>query len=461
MSSELINLTVTTYLILQGLAPSLWGPVSDARGRRVAYIGTFVVFLGACVGLALCRSYAGLLVLRALQSTGSASTIAIGAGVVGDVTTRANRGGLMSIFQAGLLASIVVGPIIGGALAGSPLGWRSIFWFLTIYSGAFLLLLAFLLPETLRGLVGNGGRAPASLDLLARFPLSVYQRHSKVSFQAANTVSTKSTAPLRIDVLGPLRILVSRPGSPVIACLAVYYAVWQMSITALPTLFASKYGLSETQIGLTYLANGGGSILGTLVTGRLLNMDYRRMQERWEARERQQAGNGSGDDSGDNSGDNSGNDNAASEDNATAREQNAARRLARARLRLLPVFAALQCAAILVFGWTVDSRVAAGVATPIVATFVTGWAAVSAQTAVSTYLVDVYQRETLGAPPAGRRSAAAAANASLNLARCLCAAGGTSAVMPLVRRIGAGPAFSVCVGAQAVAAGGCWLAARW
>ena len=61
VSVELVNLTVTSYLIFQGIAPSLWGPKSDVRGRRIAYCCTFAVFfavfLGACIGLAETKNY--------------------------------------------------------------------------------------------------------------------------------------------------------------------------------------------------------------------------------------------------------------------------------------------------------------------------------------------------------------------------------------------------------------------
>lgn len=36
---SLLSLTVTVYMIVQGLAPSFWGPLSDARGRRITFIG--------------------------------------------------------------------------------------------------------------------------------------------------------------------------------------------------------------------------------------------------------------------------------------------------------------------------------------------------------------------------------------------------------------------------------------
>ncbi|CAK7229156.1 hypothetical protein SBRCBS47491_007152 [Sporothrix bragantina] len=419
VSSELINLTVTTYLLLQGLAPSLWGPISDARGRRVAYIGTFCIFLGACIGLALARNYATLIVLRGLQSAGSASTIAVGSGVVGDVTTRANRGGLMAMFQAGLLVPVAVGPIIGGALAGSSLGWRSIFWFLAIYSGVFLVFLIFMLPETLRALVGNGGRDPSTLGPVARYPLRLYQKYTKIQW----TPTTTGTAPpknsggrdKKIDVLAPLGILASKQSGPIVAFLAIYYAGWQMCITAMSTLFESEYGLTETQIGLSFIANGVGSIVGTLVTGKLLDMDYRRVTQ------------------------------ARSIGSSLSSSSSVS--LEKARLRLLPIFAVLQCGSLLMFGWTIDCHV--HIAVPIISTFVTGWTAITNQSAISTYLVDVFNAN----------NRAAASGASINLARCLCAAGGTTFIMPLINRIGTGPAFTVCAGIQVVALTG--LAVQW
>ncbi|KAL1913694.1 hypothetical protein Sste5344_000658 [Sporothrix stenoceras] len=423
VSSELINLTVTTYLILQGLAPSLWGPISDARGRRVAYIGTFCIFLAACIGLALSRNYATLIVLRGLQSAGSASTIAVGSGVVGDVSTRANRGGLMAMFQAGLLVPVAVGPIIGGALAGSSLGWRSIFWFLAIYSGVFLMFLIAILPETLRALVGNGGRDTKTLGLFARYPLRLYQKYTKIPFTAAAALSSggkNSNNQKKIDVLAPMRILFSKQAGPVVLFLAIYYAGWQLCITAMSTLFQSEYGLSETHIGLTFIANGVGSIVGTLIAGKLLDMDYRRVKEAAGTTDRDGSSTTTGGDS---------------------------VSLEKARLRLLPIFAALQCGSLLMFGWAIDRHV--HIAAPIVSTFITGWTAITTQTAISTYLVDVFH--------AGHH--AAAAGASINLARCLLAAGGTTFIMPLINRIGTGLAFTVCAAIQVLALTG--LAIQW
>ncbi|KAK1994870.1 major facilitator superfamily transporter [Colletotrichum falcatum] len=424
VSVELVSLTVTSYLVFQGLAPSFWGPVSDVKGRRAAYGCTFAVFLAACVGLAETRTYAALVALRCLQSAGSASTIAIGSGVVGDITTREERGGYMGVFQAGLLVPVAVGPVIGGALAGS-LGWRSIFWFLAVYCGAFLAFLILLLPETLRSVVGNGSRVPPSR--IARYPLCLYQRSTKVKWAAEN-MSSEPQPTKKVDVAGPFRILVSKGAAPIVVFLAVYYAVWQMSITAMSSLFKSQYGLSDTHIGLTFIANGAGSIIGTLVTGRILDIDYRRAKAKYEA----------------------------DDDSRNTVLTSVAFRdfpIEKARLRLVPIFSLLQCVSVVVFGWTINFSRHVHIAVPIASTFVTGWTAVSTQSLVMTYLIDVFPDRS------------AAASASLNLARCLLAAGGTSFVMPMVKGIGVGWAFTVCVGMQLAAllgAGVQWrFAAKW
>ncbi|KAI5199976.1 MFS general substrate transporter [Aureobasidium subglaciale] len=253
-SVELINLTVTGYLIFQGLSPTLWGAISDAYGRRIVYICTFAIFIAACIGLAETKSYAQLLALRCLQSTGSASTITIGAGVVGDITTRDERGGYMGYFQAGLLLPVALGPLLGGALADS-LGWHSIFWFLTIYAVVFLLVLVALLPETLRSLVGDGSVAPPTYAVSL---FSAWLAKRDVGLTQSTLVPKK-----RINVLGSITILMERRPMFSMLFVGLYYMVWQMVVTVLSSVFQTTYNMSDLQVGLVYLANGVGLVLRT------------------------------------------------------------------------------------------------------------------------------------------------------------------------------------------------------
>ena len=70
-SIETINLSITVYMIVSGITPSLLGDAADQIGRRPVYIFAFVIYFFANIGLALQQSYAALLVLRMMQSLGS------------------------------------------------------------------------------------------------------------------------------------------------------------------------------------------------------------------------------------------------------------------------------------------------------------------------------------------------------------------------------------------------------
>lgn len=95
VSSGVINLTLTSYMIFQSLAPTIFGDLADMGGRRPAYFIGFVIYIGANIGLACQNNYVALLVLRCLQSTGSSGTVALGSGFVADIASSAERGSYM------------------------------------------------------------------------------------------------------------------------------------------------------------------------------------------------------------------------------------------------------------------------------------------------------------------------------------------------------------------------------
>lgn len=96
-SIQNINLTVTSYLIVAGIAPAITATLADRVGRRPAFLASFIVFVAANIGLALQNSFPALFVLRMLQATGIAGTFAIAYGVLADVTTPAERGSYIGV----------------------------------------------------------------------------------------------------------------------------------------------------------------------------------------------------------------------------------------------------------------------------------------------------------------------------------------------------------------------------
>lgn len=92
VNRSLIALTITVYMVVQGIAPSLLGAFSDAYGRRLTFTITLTIYAVANLALAFTTNYPMLMVLRGLQAGGSAATISISAGVIADIACPQERG---------------------------------------------------------------------------------------------------------------------------------------------------------------------------------------------------------------------------------------------------------------------------------------------------------------------------------------------------------------------------------
>ncbi|KAK7751890.1 multidrug transporter [Diatrype stigma] len=278
-SVEDLNLTVTVYLAIQGCSPMLWGPLSDRYGRRPLFLLCLLILIASSLGLALCPTSAFwlLLLLRALQAGGCASTIALGSGVIGDIATGEERGGFFGMFNLGPMLAPCLGPAIGGALSES-LGWRSIFWFLVIFSCACFAMILLFLPETMRTLVGNGSRRPDRLIYKPFVP--IVGKHNLPLTNIAIVPSSEHGGRGRSSI-NPFRLLVYPDIILTLSYTGIVYAVNYTITSTISSSFAVTYPyLSETVLGVCYLSTGVGMMLGSTLNGKLLDRDYARIKHK-------------------------------------------------------------------------------------------------------------------------------------------------------------------------------------
>ncbi|KAK8090612.1 hypothetical protein PG994_000117 [Apiospora phragmitis] len=397
-----INLTVTTYMIFQGLTPMFIGSFADATGRRPAYFICIVIYIGANIGCALAPNYAALLVLRMLQSAGSSTTVALCQAVVSDIVTSA-RGATL-------------GPVIGG-LISQFLGWRWIFWFLTILAGAFVVLYVLFMPETCRNIVGDGSLRPHKayrpLWQLGKEALQNRRRNRRVKqdpsdnnndlalHQTVSRASTKHT--LRVRKLNPfksLAILADKEMFLLLMYSSILFAGFYAVATALPSQLAADYGFDDLKVGLMFLPLGGGSIFAAVVLGRLINWNYERhCRQLGVPFER------------------------------SKQPDLAGFPIERARLEIGLPLLALASAVLMGWGWAMQFTT--HLAVPCVLLFLLGIGIIGFSNTSNVLLVDVNP---------GHAGAATAAN---NLTRCLVGAAATAAINPMIDGIGDGWAFFI------------------
>jgi multidrug resistance protein len=258
-----INLTITTYMILQGLAPTIMGTFGDTTGRRPAYILAFAIYFAANIGLATQKSYAALLVLRCLQSAGSSGTIALGYGVISDITAPAERGKYLGPAAAGIMLAPAIGPTIGGLLA-QYLEWRSIFWFLAIISGSYLVVYTIFMPETSRKVVGDGSIPPSDWWVMSPFQYWSAVREKKTTSREGSSSEIDQKEKTIQELAGKRKFEFPNPLTSVMilrekdACLIICFTALGMFVlmsllASLPTFFGEVYGFSNFKVGLCYL----------------------------------------------------------------------------------------------------------------------------------------------------------------------------------------------------------------
>ncbi|KAL8790818.1 MAG: hypothetical protein Q9213_000442 [Squamulea squamosa] len=292
VSLQAINLTLTIYIVFQAISPLLFATASDTFGRRPIYLVTFSLYTLASLGLALNRSsYAGLLVLRALQSLGASAVLAIAYGVIADLCVPSERGAMQGPAMGAANLAVCIGPVVGGWVALGSGSYQWVFWCLVIYGGLVVVTVGIGLPETARNVVGNGekearwwGRTWWSLVMVWRKDRRGMSNSTeggltggeKKDDEGAQEQASSTMQSFKIpNPWTAIRIIFWRDTALVLWMAGSPYAVWYCIQATIPPVYRDIYGFNDFQIGLSYLTGGFGTVLGGYANGKLMDWNYR------------------------------------------------------------------------------------------------------------------------------------------------------------------------------------------
>jgi DHA1 family bicyclomycin/chloramphenicol resistance-like MFS transporter len=143
-----IQQTLSAYLFAFGLMFLFHGALSDSFGRRPVILVALVVYTLASAGAALAPNVHALILWRVVQGLSVGAGMVVGRAMIRDLFGPEDAQRLMSLVTLFFGLAPAVAPVIGGWLFVG-LGWRAIFWFLTLV-GALLVAIGWArLPETL------------------------------------------------------------------------------------------------------------------------------------------------------------------------------------------------------------------------------------------------------------------------------------------------------------------------
>jgi len=143
-----IQQTLSLFLFTFAFMMLFYGTLSDTFGRRPIILWSLVLYIIASIGGALAGSLGMLIVCRVLQGLASGAGSVVGRAIVQDRFSGAEAQKILAHIMMVFGLAPALAPILGGWLQVS-FGWRSIFWFLTLFAVLMFVAVYRWLPESL------------------------------------------------------------------------------------------------------------------------------------------------------------------------------------------------------------------------------------------------------------------------------------------------------------------------
>ncbi|WP_028653602.1 MFS transporter [Nocardioides halotolerans] len=275
---------VATLLSMTATTP-IWGKLADLFSKKLLVQSALVIYSVGSLIAGLAPNMETLIGARVVQGLGVGGLTALVQVVIASMVSPRERGRYSGYIGATFALATVSGPLIGGLIVDSPLGWRG-----TFYVGLPVALAAFLV-------------------LQFKLHLPVVKRHVDIDYLGATLIVGGvsillvwvSLAGQQFDWLSPATAVLVALGVAVIAA-AVYVEARVAVEPVIPlrlfkdrttslataasvligvsmfgaTVYLSEYfqnarGMTPTEAGLMSVAMVGGLLVSSIVTGRIIS----------------------------------------------------------------------------------------------------------------------------------------------------------------------------------------------
>ncbi|HEY8295192.1 MAG TPA: MDR family MFS transporter, partial [Micrococcaceae bacterium] len=277
---------ITASLLANAATTPIWGKLSDLFDKKLLVQLSIVIFVAGSVMAGLSDTIPLLLTARVIQGVAMGGLTALAQSIIGTIIPPRERGRYSGYMGAVMAVATAGGPLLGGFIVDSPLGWR---W--TFYVCVPLAIIALvLLQKTLKL---QHIKRKASIDWMGSILLTAGVSlmliwvsfagkagyYGWISWQSGLMVGG-SVVMLALLVLVeskvsqpiiPLKIITQRtPALAIIASIAVGIAMFASS-SYLGQYYQVARGATPTEAGLLTLPMIVGNLLGSIVAGQLVS----------------------------------------------------------------------------------------------------------------------------------------------------------------------------------------------
>ncbi|WP_374200058.1 MDR family MFS transporter [Arthrobacter sp. zg-Y1110] len=276
---------VTAALLANAVSTPIWGKLADLFNKKLLVQLSIVIFVAGSVLAGFSHSMDLLLTARVIQGLGMGGLTALAQAIIGSIIPPRERGRYSGYMGAVMAVATAGGPLLGGFIVDSPLGWRWTF-FLCVPLAVVAL---FLLQVTLHL---QHVRRPAKIDWLGSILLTAgvsllliwVSFAGKPDYYEWWSWETAAMVGGSVILLALLVLVESKVAEPIIplkiirqrttalaiiASVAVGIAMFG-STTFLGQYFQLARGFTPTEAGLLMLPMIAGNLLGSVGSGLLI-----------------------------------------------------------------------------------------------------------------------------------------------------------------------------------------------
>ncbi len=277
---------ITASLLASAVTVPIWGKLADLFDKKLLTQLNIIIFVIGSVVAGISQSIPEMIAARVVQGIGMGGLMALAQAIIGAMIPPRERGRYSGYMGAVMAVGTAGGPLLGGFIVDSPLGWRWTFFVCVPLAIISLILIQVTLKLT-------HVRRPAKIDWLGAILLSAsvstllvwvsfagqagyydwwsWQTAAMVGGALVGVVLLMLVESKVAQPIIPLKILANRTTAlSVIASSAVGVSMYASS-SFLGQYFQVARGATPTEAGLLTLPMIAGNFVGSVASGQLIS----------------------------------------------------------------------------------------------------------------------------------------------------------------------------------------------
>jgi EmrB/QacA subfamily drug resistance transporter len=276
---------VTAALLTTTISTPLWGKFADLTNRKVLVQVALVITVLSAAAAGFSQDISTLIGFRAVQGIGAGGLMALATVLVADIVSPRERGRYMGLMGGVMAVAQVGGPLLGGVLTDSALGWRSTFFVGVPFAVAAIVVLqkTLHLPQRARRVakIDYWGATLISIGVALlllwvtfagnEFAWASWQTAAMVGGAVVSLVAAVLVERVVDEPIIPLHLFANRTFVlAVVGSLAVGVAMFGTAVFLSQYLQLSR-GKTPTESGLLTIPMVVGTMIAGIVLGRIIS----------------------------------------------------------------------------------------------------------------------------------------------------------------------------------------------